>query len=248
MNSLRIQEKVSRNTDFNNAVKYKKIRLIENAIALNGYNVQGSFDFHTMWESKDGKYRIGVGKYGKEYYSDSIRWKDGHKGNNPNDMRPTIWKDDAAIEFDGSFDHVFNFFQQVSKIDSRALEILGCLMVRNAYLLDHDDSLQYAPPAEAIEYLNSAISEYEGISVEAYLHYLEMIALNEDVKYYTLGYDVHSGTGRKNNLLTYAHLIAILLGKGSQSKLCSQFSRPPLGVSPISIALARETFPELGLE
>ena len=90
-------------------------------------------------------------------------------------------------------------------------------MVRNAYLLDHDDSLQYAPPAEAIEYLNSAISEYEGISVEAYLHYLEMIALNEDVKYYTLGYDVHSGTGRKNNLLTYAHLIAILLGKGSLS-------------------------------
>jgi hypothetical protein len=248
MKELRITEKISRNKVFNSAVKERKERLIQQAIDLYGSTVKGSYDFHIKWVSSDRNYKVGVGKFGKEYYLQTISWKNGLKGNNPNDMRPTIWKDGNEIEFDGSFDHVFNFFQQVSKIDTKALEILGCLMFRNAYMLDHDDELNYCPPQEAIDYLNSVIPTYEGISVEAYLHYLEMIAWNEDVKYSTLGYDIHTGIGRKNNMLTYAHIIAILLGKGSLSKLCSQFSRPPVGVSPISQALAKEAFPQLELE
>jgi len=215
---------------------------------LPGKAERGEFLFEIKWESKDGRFKVGVGKFGKEYYQRTISWKDGHKGNNPNDMRPTVWVDGKEMEFDASFDHVFNFFQYVSKIDAGALEILGCLMFRNAYLLDHDKDMNYAPPQDAVAYLNKAIPLYEGISVEAYLHYMEMIAWNEDIKYSSLGYDVHSGVGRKNNMLTYAHIIAILLGKGSLIKLCSQFSRPPVGVSPISISLAKEAFPVLAIE
>lgn len=248
MESLKITDKISRNRAFNQAVKNKKEALIQKGKSLSGKDQKGIFDFHKQWESEDGRYCVGVGKFGKEYYLETISWKDGHKGNNPNDMRPTIWVDGEEKEFDGSFDHVFNFFQKVSHVDMRALEILGCLMFRNAYLLDHDDNLTYTPPKDAIEYINTVMPEYEGISVEAYLHYMEMIAWNEDVKYETLGYDVHTGIGRKNNMLTYAHIIAILLGKGSLSKLCSQFSRPPVGVSPISTVLAKEVFPELNIE
>lgn len=248
MESLKINEKFSRNQDFNQKVKEKKEALILKGKELPGQSEKGNYDYHIAWQSQDGRYKVGVGKYGKEYYLQSITWKDGHKGNNPNDMRPTVWVDGAEMEFDGSFDHVFNFFQQVSHADTRALEILGCLMFRNAYLLDHDEELNYRPSQEAIDYINSVIPEYEGISVEAYLHYLEMIAWNEDVKYHTLGYDVHTGTGRRNNMLTYAHIIAILLGKGSLSKLCSSFSRPPVGVSPIPQGLAKEVFTDLEIE
>lgn len=248
MESLKITEKISRNRAFNQSVKDKKESLIKKGISLAGKTERGEFDYHVIWESADTKYKVGVGKFGKEYYLQTISWKDGHKGNNPNDMRPTVWVDGKEIEFDGSFDHVFNFFQYVSHIDTRALEIIGCLMFRNAYLLDHDEELVYKPSAEALDYISRVIPEYDGISVEAYLHYLEMIAWNEDVKYYTLGYDVHSGIGRKNNMLTYAHIIAILLGKGSLSKLCSQFSRPPVGVSAIAISLAKDVFADLNIE
>lgn len=248
METLKITEKISRNRAFNQSVKDKKESLIRKGIDLAGKTEKGIFEYHVIWESEDAKYKVGVGKFGKEYYLQTISWKDGHKGNNPNDMRPTVWVDGNEIEFDGSFDHVFNFFQYVSHIDTRALEILGCLMFRNAYLLDHDEELVYKPSSEALDYISSVIPEYEGISVEAYLHYMEMIAWNEDVKYHTLGYDVHSGIGRKNNMLTYAHIIAILLGKGSLSKLCSQFSRPPVGVSPIAQSLAKEVFADLNIE
>ena len=248
MEALKLKEKFKRNKDFKAAVKNKKERLIQEGIALSGNPNISEYDFHTRWISEDGRFKVGVGKYGKEYHLQSIRWQDGHKGNNPNDMRPTIWVDENEIDFDGSFDHVFNFFQKVSKISNDALEVLGCLMFRNAYLIDHDENLIYSPPREAIDFLNSVVPEYEGISIEAYLQYIEMIAWNEDIKYSTLGYDVHSGIGRTNNMLTYVHIIAILLGKGSLSKLCSSFSRPPVGVSPITIKLTEEVFPDLGIE
>lgn len=248
MDSLKINDRFSRNITLIQEVKDKKDRLIRKGKELSGQTDKGQYDYHIAWQSGDGRYKVGVGKYGKEYYLQTISWKDGHKGNNPNDMRPTIWIDGKEAAFDGSFDHVFNFFQYVCHIDTRALEILGCLMFRNAFLLDHDEELNYHPSQEAVDYLKKTVPEYEGISVEAYLHYMEMIAWNEDIKYHSLGYDVHKGIGRKNNMLTYAHIIAILLGKGSLSKLCSQFSRPPVGVSPIAQSLAREVFTDLELE
>lgn len=248
MDTLKINEKIPRNRAFNAAVKTRKQSLIDYGISLPGQMTAGKYDFVTRWTSGDGRYKVGVGKFGKEYYLSTIRWKNGQKGNNPNDMKPTVWLDGKEIDFDGSFDHVFNFFQYVSKTDMRALEILGCLFFRNAYLLDHDANMNYAPPQEAIDYLNKVIPTFEGISTEAYLHYLEMIAWNEDIKYHTLGYDVHTGIGRRNNMLTYVHIITILMGKGSLSKLCSQFSRPPVGVSPVSLTLAQQVFSELALQ
>ena len=46
-----------------------------------------------------------------------------------------------------------------------------------------------------------------GMSLESYIYSLELISLNEDVKYYTLGHKVHDSIGRKNNLSTYIEFI-----------------------------------------
>ncbi len=251
MDSLAFKTKIRRNKEFKAAVKAKKAQMIAYAKSLSGKTTKGEYDYHWLWESADSQYKVGVGKFGKEYYLSVINWQDGHKGNNPNDMRPVVNVKGVELEFDSSFDHIFRFFQDVSKIDEKALRILGCLMYRNAYLEDHvlvDGKLVYTPPQDAIDYLTKVIPMYDGISIEAYLHYMEAIAWNEDVKYDTLGYDVHSGIGRQNNMLTYAHIISIFLGVGSIAKLCSQFSRPPVGVSAIPQSVAVEAFPWLKIE
>ncbi len=250
MYGLEFNVKVSRNQAFTSLVRAKKDAMIKEATSWSGKKEKGVFDFHDIWESDDKRYKVSLGKFGKEYYLDTIKWKDGSQGNNPNDMRPTVYVDGVEKEFDGSFDHVFNFFQDVSKVSEDALRVLGCLMFRNALLVDHkkiDGHYRYNPPQEAIDFILDKFPTYDGISTEAYLYYLEAIAWNEDVKYSTLGYDVDGGTGRTNNMKTYAHIIAVLLGKASLSKLCSSFSRPPVGVSPIPTSTAQVAFPDLKL-
>ena len=235
--------------DYSQLVKDKRMSLITEAINWKGDNEQGSYIYNWLWTSKDQMNRVGLGKFGKEYYLTTIKWKDGHSGNNPNDMKPTIEQNGIIKEFDGSFEHVFRFFQDAYKKNEDALEVLGCMMFRAAFLIDHQKNqngqYRYAPPTDVIEYLNKTLHEWDGISIETYLHYLDAIAWNEDVKYYTLGYNIFDGTGRKNNLLTYAHIIAVLLGKASLSKLCASFARPPVGVSPLSTKQAKELFSNL---
>ena len=252
MYGLEFNEQVSRNRTFAERVRFKKTQMISEAISWSGNEDRELFDVHDIWESDDKHYKVSLGKFGKEYYLNTIKWKDGHQGNNPNDMRPTVFVNGVEKEFDGSFDHVFNFFQDVSKVSEEALRVLGCIMFRNSLLADHikDDNGHYrfTPSKEAMGIVTSHFPIYDGISTEAYIHYLEAIAWNEDVKYYTLGYDVMGqGTGRTNNMKTYAHIIAVLLGKASLSKLCSSFSRPPVGVSPIPTTTATNAFPELNL-
>ena len=252
MYGLEFKEKISRNQQFARLVRQKKQEMINSAISWSGKTEKGTFDFHDIWESDDKRFRVSLGKYGKEFYLETIKWKDGHQGNNPNDMRPTVYVDGVEKEFDGSFDHVFNFFQTIGKVSEDALRILGCLMYRNALLADHvlvNDTIKYCPSKEAINFIMSHFPTYDGISTEAYINYLEAIAWNEDVKYSTLGYDVFGqGIGRTNNMKTYAHVIAVLLGKASLSKLCSSFSRPPVGVSPIPTVTAIDAFPELNIK
>lgn len=106
----------------------------------------------------------------------------------------------------------------------------------------------YNPPMDAIKEIESIMDNYNGISIEAFIHYLDAIGYNEEVKYYGLGYNFKGGIGRKNNMLTYANIIAVLMGKASFYKLCGSFSRPPIGVSPITIQNAMEAFPELEIK
>lgn len=254
MKSLQISAAISgRNKEaraFKDKWVQKKQELIDKAIAWKGdkSNNPNKIIYHDLWQSPDGIYKVSLGKYGKEFYRSDIKWKDGHKDNNPNDMKPSIFKKDELLNFDGSFDYIFHCFQEIYKASEKALQVLGCLLFRNAYMLDHDASLNYNPPRDAVRLIEQDFPLYNGIPIEVFLHYLEALAINEDVKYFTIGYDIRKdGAGRLNNMLTYAHLISVLLGHASLAKLCSNFSRPPVGVAPISINEAKKTFPDLGL-
>ncbi len=248
---LEIKEVITRNKLFSEEIKQKKIRLINTATTWNGKTTKGSYVFHKIWESKDKHFKVCLGKYGKEYYLKTIKWKNGTTSNNPNDMRPTIFINGKEKEFDASFDHVFNFLQSMWKVSEDALRVLGCLFFRNALLVDHivtNKTISYCPPQKAIDFITSKFPKYDGISTEAYIYYLDAIAWNEDVKYHTLGYDLNQGIGRTNNMKTYANVISVLLGGTPLSKLCSSFSRPPIGVAPITNKDASTTFTELKLK
>ncbi len=201
-------------------------------------------------------YSMGVGKPGKEYFSENIKYQSGLKSNNPNDMTPRIFLEQNLVQYDGSFEAIFKEFVRIhNSIES--LQILGALLYRNAFLLDHIKTAgvwRYNPPKDAINRIKQDSSSFLSLPVEVFLHYLELIASNEDTKYNTLGYDINKGFGRRNNLLTYAHVIYVILQKHFLSEeefllsfmsFAGRLTSPPSGLNPITNKKAIESFPQL---
>jgi len=207
--------------------------------------------FEIIWEG--GIYSIRLGKPGKEAASDYMgcKYQDGHRGNNPHDMRPSIFRDGALVEKHiASFVQIFDEIQKLSESDNdNALELIGALLFRSAFMVDHREDRpgvwRYHPPIEVITELNRTMPLAEGLPIEVFLHFLEALAWNEDVKYDTLGYDIRTGTGRRNNLLTCVNLIGVLLNEVRISKFAGNFGRPPVGISAISNVEAYRIFPAL---
>ena len=104
---------------------------------------------------------------------------------------------------------------------------------------------RYSPPSSIIEELRNNIDKIYGVPPLVFLHYLNALALNEDVKYFTLGYDITKDTGRRNNLLTCVNLIGVFLDRVSIVDFAGSFSRQPAGISAISQRKMREIFPLL---
>jgi len=201
---------------------------------------------YIIW--KDDEYIIALGKPGKEVYIDTLRHKNGSLTNNANDMKPTISVNGNELRTDGSFTAIFEAFQELGRSNETALELLACLLYRNAFLQDHklqNDQYVYSPPALVVEQIESYIGTIFGISPMAFLHYLEAIALNEDTKYHTLGHDISKGTGRTNNLLTCVNIIGVFLNRVPLIKFAGALTRPPTGIATISNKAAREAFPLL---
>jgi hypothetical protein len=86
------------------------------------------------------------------------------------------------------------------------------------------------------------------LPVEVFLQYIDALAWNEDVKYRTIttekGKSYRLDVGRRNNLSTSAHVIAVMLTSAPISGLGQAFSRGR-GVGPIQPAMARQAFPDL---
>ncbi len=207
--------------------------------------------FKTVWEKGD--YSIRLGKPGKEAAPGYVgcKYQDGHRGDNPNDMRPSIFRNGQLVEKHiASFVQIFDEIQKLSESgNDNALELIGALLFRSAFMVDHKEVApgvwRYEPSAEVIAELNRSMPLAEGLPIEVFLNFLEALAWNEDVKYHTLGYDIRTGTGRRNNLLTCVNLIGVLLNEVRISKFAGNFGRPPVGISAISNVEAYRIFPAL---
>lgn len=198
------------------------------------------------------EYIVRLSKPGKEAAPDysGSRYKNGGLGNNPNDMRPEITIDGKLLEENATFTDIFEELQKIHLKSIDGIRLVACLLGRSAYMVDHEEIepgiWRYLPPKEAIERLMGLIPVAYGVPIDIFLYYLEALALNEDTKYFTLGYDITKDTGRRNNLLTCVHIIAVMLGEASIAKFAGSFASLPRGISAISFKKMLEVFPELG--
>lgn len=187
-----------------------------------------------------GDWKVAVGKPGKEAdpnYKAFRNYKTGSKGSNPNDMNPQILFKRKRIEKDLTFQEIFQEIEDIKKEDLFGLEVFGMLVFRMAFMLDHKENskgrVRYSPDNELIEILQGRIPEVSDKKIKPFLFYLDVLGLNEDIKVNEGGHGLSGDYGRINTLLTFAHLIAVLLDRTRLFKFAGQFSRPPSGMAPI---------------
>jgi hypothetical protein len=164
-------------------------------------------------------------------------------------MRPEIVFKGNLVEKNATFRDVFYELEKIYDYSADGLRILADLLARSAFMADHKEIspgvLRYSPPEDATALMCSFIPTIYDVPVKVFLHYLDALALNEDTKYWTLGYRISEGYGRRNNLLTCVNLVAVLLKEVRISDFAGSMARPPAGVAPISITRMLEAFPEL---
>lgn len=92
----------------------------------------------------------------------------------------------------------------------------------------------YQPPSSILEYFSGKI-DCGGISLEAFLHYNNLLAWNEDCKYYYRAKlkdkPWMNATGRINNLLTHITVLGYILGELKTFDIFYKFSAGA-GVAP----------------
>jgi len=96
------------------------------------------------------------------------------------------------------------------------------------------DFYLFKPNRQVIKLLSEVIPEIAGLSIEAFLYYNDLLAWNEDCKYYYRNMLYKDGkwmnkTGRVNNLLTHIHILGCFLKDLKWSKLLGKLQR---GVAP----------------
>ncbi len=197
--------------------------------------------FHPVCQLGD--FVIGVRKPGKEAAPT-------FPSPNPHDMLPSIQRGGAYIEYTPGFTTIFEELQGLAVgRNNLALEHIGCLLFRAAYMLDHEEIgpgiWRFAPPRDVIDEVERWAPQVAGIPTSVFLHLIEVLAWNEDEKYAYREYDIGTGIGRTNNLGTCAHIIAVFLGRASIVRFAGGLARPPSGVNPITQKAAREAFPLL---
>ena len=216
---------------FKEEVYNKRLELIQLAIAWEGTTPQNHFIIHNVWKyPADPSYIVCFGKFGKEYYEN---------GKNCNDMKPCVFKDNAIVDsFRGRFDDIFALLEDCGKRGmTDVVKAFSILFFRNALLLDHNNNggtYNYCPPQELVDYICTHYPTYEGIPMEVYLHTLDAIGFNEDVKYYTQEkLQKKTGIGRENNMKTYCYASACVLGAENWAGFIYKLMRG-YGVAPIT--------------
>lgn len=95
---------------------------------------------------------------------------------------------------------------------------------------------RYSPSRDVVNSIADIVPLWGEMSFEAFLHYNELLAWNEDCKYYYRMQQTKPGTwiretGRVNTLLTHLSIIGYVLGEVRFSEVCVKFARGK-GVAP----------------
>ncbi|MDU6823646.1 hypothetical protein [Intestinibacter bartlettii] len=179
---------------------------------------------------------------------------------------------------DLSFGDIWNTFfdidRKICNISDKKylLKLLACEFYRIAFMIDYDyicpqtyklfdikdntyenfnsnnGFYTYKPNQEIISILNSSLPNPLGISWESFFIYNDLLALNEDCKYYYIALNkktispedyIKGGPGRINTMLTHIHIISFILDETEPADLFQSFSRKK-GIAPLSFSKCNE--------
>ncbi len=228
--------------DFENS--RKKSKSIRELIVDKFMNLSGNIDnpeHHLIYESLCSNFEIYVEKPGKE----------ARRKTNINhyDLRIYIKKNNKEIDIGKSFTNIFKSFESI-KSNGEPLDLMAYIFIRNAYCYDHNNSYEYSPSKIIINQIKKNLNEIHDVPIDVFLQFIDLISTNEDVKYANKSdehgnkkYSLGQGTGRRNNLLTYVHVIAFLQNKILASDLIGSLVSGAPGVAPIDSKSLIEHFP-----
>lgn len=203
-------------------------------------------------------FKLGFNKPGKEYFNQSNQ--------NYFDMQPYIIRNNDKFKIDESFGDMWRGLARINTNNiEEKLTVLGSIIFRMAWMCDHvvkNNSVRLELPRKSLEFLSDF--EISGVPVEVYLKYLDLIATNEDVKYYNR--DIKNileeeklikakksffgrAKGRRNTLLTFCHVISVIFDLKNPTKFTTHWAefagRMGDGTYAISEKNALEVFPYL---
>lgn len=191
------------------------------------------------------------------------------KNHRPWDFRPKIISDNKEKK-DYTFGEIWGLIHNLFRFDFKNddiyyLELIACEFYRIAFMLDyeeldptasyiseniHNDSRyeiivhnkfhRYTPRYDIIEKIENRFPNIDGMSWEAFFCYNDLLALNEDCKYYysklpntsEASEYIKAGTGRLNTIRTYLFILSFIEGNYSLQKLIDSFHR--VKMCPIS--------------
>lgn len=186
--------------------------------------------------------------------------REGEK-NFPLDAKPMLVKSNGDIADDMDFKKIWDIIDKMGSDHKADMDILGTIFLRIAYMIEYrynDNIFNYYDvdlvtgnivengtvplkwnslylDSDILETLNDKFNLNE-MSLEAFLYYNDILAQNEDIKYFYLkGNDenqvLNKGNGRINNCLSHLTVISHIRGYIGISKLIDSFQRT--GVAPL---------------
>lgn len=192
----------------------------------------------------------------------------------PFDFRPKLRLTDGSylndLSFNDIWDCLFDLFE--SSNDSELLKLLACEFYRIAFMIDYtcidtksgsfdvfnvscndeytythvntSPMYVYTPNSFIVDRLKEFSPTILGASWESFFMYNDLLALNEDCKYFfnaltkTNDSDfakkyIRKGTGRSNTMLSHISVLAVMLRELRLTKLLQSFARQR-GVAPMT--------------
>lgn len=190
--------------------------------------------------------------------------------NYPLDARPVLRKADGSYSADMDFKKIWDIIDIIGREHRADTDILATLFLRIAYMIGYrHNEAEYLCETinistgtvissenthfswnsleidtDVLDTLNDRFGSLDGISLEGFLYYNDLLAQNEDCKYsYLKGNRWDVKTGRINNCLSHLTVISHIRGYIGISKLIDSFQRT--GVAPLPQGRLREACGEL---
>ncbi len=247
----RVSVSIPRQTPYNTAKEQKLENIINfSSLDRNGLKYGATERRILLYETLDGE-KVYMQYPGSESIRDRAR-------NYPLDARPILQKADGTYLEDMDFKKIWDIIDRLGEGHKADLDVLGTVFLRIAYMLEYQhcekeylcetvdiktgtvissDQVFFTwnalnLDADVLETLNDRFRIAEGISLEGFLYYNDLLAQNEDCKYrYLQGDNWNITTGRINNCLSHLTVISHLRGCIGISKLIDSFQRT--GVAPL---------------